>query len=88
MSTSLLAYLVDANLGRSCTAVATNGSFQGSLAFVSVITPIPLQNTLGNGGLYTVRSGILIVMEYIGYIGTARKGESWHKEGEERELKC
>lgn len=87
MSTSLLAYLVDANPGRSCTAVATNSSFRGSLAFVSVITAVPLQNTLGDGGLYTVWAGILIVTELL-VILVLRKGESWRKEGEEHELKC
>ncbi|KAG2049045.1 vacuolar DHA amino acid exporter [Suillus hirtellus] len=87
MSTSLLAYLVDANPGRSCTAVATNSSFRGSLAFVSVITAVPLQNILGDGGLYTVWAGILIVTELL-VILVLRKGESWRKEGEEHELKC
>lgn len=43
MYSSTLAYLVDANPGRSCTAVATNSSFRGSLAFVSVMTAVPLQ---------------------------------------------
>jgi hypothetical protein len=43
MYSSTLAYLVDANPGRSCTAVATNSSFRGTLAFVSVMTAVPLQ---------------------------------------------
>lgn len=43
MYASTLAYLVDANPGRSCTAVATNSSFRGSLAFISVMTAVPLQ---------------------------------------------
>lgn len=43
MYSSTLAYLVDANPGRSSTAVATNSSFRGSLAFLSVMTAVPLQ---------------------------------------------
>lgn len=43
MYTSTLAYLVDANPGRSCPAVATNSSFRGSIAFVSVLVAVPLQ---------------------------------------------
>ncbi|KAG1763587.1 MFS general substrate transporter [Suillus occidentalis] len=86
MYASTLAYLVDANPGRSCTAVATNSSFRGSLAFVSVMTAVPLQNALGDGGLYTVWAGVLVVTELL-VILVLRKGESWRREGEERELK-
>ncbi|KAG2146237.1 vacuolar DHA amino acid exporter [Suillus clintonianus] len=85
MYTGTLAYLVDANPGRSCTAVATNSSFRGSLAFASVMIAIPLQNALGDGGLYTVWAGILVVTELL-VILVLRKGESWRRESEEREL--
>lgn len=86
MYTCTLAYLIDANPGRSCTAVATDSSFRGSLAFISVVIAVPLQNTLGDGGLYTVWAGILIVTELL-VILVLRKGESWRREGEEREQK-
>ncbi|KAG2344357.1 MFS general substrate transporter [Suillus weaverae] len=86
MYTSTLAYLVDANPGRSCTAVATNSSFRGSLAFISVMIAVPLQNALGDGGLYTVWACVLVVTELL-VILVLRKGESWRREGEERELK-
>lgn len=43
MYSSTLAYLVDANPGRSAAAVATNSSFRGSLAFVSAMIAVPLQ---------------------------------------------
>ncbi|KIK39657.1 hypothetical protein CY34DRAFT_323593 [Suillus luteus UH-Slu-Lm8-n1] len=84
MYSSTLAYLVDANPGRSCTAVATNSSFRGSLAFVSVMTAVPLQDALGDGGLYTAWAGVLIVMELLVLL-VLRKGESWRRESEERE---
>ncbi|KAG2128725.1 vacuolar DHA amino acid exporter [Suillus clintonianus] len=86
MYTNTLAYLVDANPGRSCTAVATNSSFRGCLAFVSILVAVPLQNALGDGGLYTAWAGVLIVTELLVLL-VLHKGESWRKESEERELK-
>lgn len=41
--TSTLAYIVDANTGRSSTAVATNSSFRGLSAFVAAEIAVPLQ---------------------------------------------
>ncbi|KAG1745207.1 major facilitator superfamily domain-containing protein [Suillus lakei] len=86
MYTTTLAYLVDANPGRSCTAVATNSSFRGSLAFVSVLIAVPLQDALGDGGLYTAWAGVLVVTELLVLL-VLHKGESWRRESEERELK-
>ncbi|KAG2156818.1 major facilitator superfamily domain-containing protein [Suillus bovinus] len=86
MYTSTLAYLVDANPGRSCPAVATNSSFRGSLAFVSVLVAVPLQDALGDGGLYTAWAVVLVVMELLVLL-VLHKGESWRRESEERELK-
>ncbi|KAG2128737.1 vacuolar DHA amino acid exporter [Suillus clintonianus] len=86
MYTSTLAYLVDANPGRSCTAVATNSSFRGSLAFVSILIAVPLQNALGDGGLYTAWAGVLVVTELLVLL-VLHKGESWRRASEERELK-
>ncbi|KIJ62702.1 hypothetical protein HYDPIDRAFT_41833 [Hydnomerulius pinastri MD-312] len=85
MYTSTLAYLVDANTGRSCSAVATNSSFRGTLAFISTIVAIPLQDALGDGGLYTAFAGVLIVMELL-ILLVLRKGASWREESEKREL--
>ncbi|KAG2050022.1 vacuolar DHA amino acid exporter [Suillus hirtellus] len=87
MYTCTLAYLVDANPGRSCSAVAANSSFRGSMAFVSIMVAVPLQNALGDGGLYSVWAGILIVTELL-VILVLRKGESWRKESEEHEFTC
>ncbi|KAG1834710.1 major facilitator superfamily domain-containing protein [Suillus variegatus] len=86
MYTSTLAYLVDANPGRSCPAVATNSSFRGSIAFVSVLVAVPLQDALGDGGLYTAWAGVLVGMELLVLL-VLHKGESWRRESEERELK-
>ncbi|KAG2156817.1 vacuolar DHA amino acid exporter [Suillus bovinus] len=86
MYSCTLAYLVDANPGRSSTAVATNSSFRGTLAFASVMTAVPLQDALGDGGLYTAWAGMLVVME-LSVLLVIRKGESWRTESEQRELK-
>ena len=40
---STLAYLVDANNGRSSTTVATNSAFRGIYSFIATETVVPLQ---------------------------------------------
>jgi len=40
---STLAYVVDANAGRSSTAVAANSAFRGIFAFASIEAAVPLQ---------------------------------------------
>ena len=41
--TSTLAYIVDANTGRSSTAVAANSAYRGIIAFIAAEIAIPLQ---------------------------------------------
>ncbi|KAG1869014.1 vacuolar DHA amino acid exporter [Suillus subalutaceus] len=86
MYASTLAYLVDANPGRSAVAVATNSSFRGTLAFVSAIIAVPLQNAWGDGILFTAWACILAAAELL-IIIVVYKGESWRKENEENERK-
>ncbi|KAG1876802.1 MFS general substrate transporter [Suillus tomentosus] len=87
MYTCTLTYLVDANPGRSCTAVAVNSSFRGFFSFVSVMIAVPLQDALGDGGLYSAWGGVFVMTELL-VILVLRKGESWRKESEEPESKC
>ncbi|KAG1776354.1 major facilitator superfamily domain-containing protein [Suillus placidus] len=82
MYTGTLAYLVDANPGCSCTAVAANSSFRGSLAFVSIMIAVPLQDALGDGWLYSVWAGVLVATELLVLLVLC-KGESWRRESEE-----
>jgi hypothetical protein len=49
--TSTLAYIVDANVGRSSTAVATNSSFRGLFAFIAAEIAVPLQVSQHRGSL-------------------------------------
>ncbi|KAG2060694.1 MFS general substrate transporter [Suillus hirtellus] len=86
MYASTLAYLVDANPGRSAAAVATNSSFRGSLAFLSVLIAVPLQNAWGDGILFTGWACVLAAAELL-IIIVVHKGESWRKGNEENERK-
>ncbi|EGN98142.1 hypothetical protein SERLA73DRAFT_55283 [Serpula lacrymans var. lacrymans S7.3] len=79
--TSTLAYIVDANKGRSSTAVAANSAFRGGSAFVAAEVAIPLQNAIGDGGLYTLWGGLLIITELL-ILVVIYKGEKWREEGE------
>lgn len=46
---STLAYIVDANQGRSSTAAATNSAFRGVFAFIAIEIAVPMQDGLGDG---------------------------------------
>ncbi|THH05496.1 hypothetical protein EW145_g4755 [Phellinidium pouzarii] len=56
---STLAYIVDANTGLSATAVACNSCFRGVLGFAAAELAVPLQTSIGDGGLYTIWAGLL-----------------------------
>ncbi|EJT99833.1 MFS general substrate transporter [Dacryopinax primogenitus] len=81
---STLAYVVDANVGRSSTAVAVNSSFRGAAGFVAAEVAIPLQNAIGDGGLYSLWAG-LTVLSLVLILVTERWGGSWRERGVERE---
>jgi hypothetical protein len=57
--TSILAYLVDANTGRSSMAVATNSSVRGLFAFVAAGIAVPLQVSQGYNNSLKARSEVL-----------------------------
>ncbi|KAG1898226.1 major facilitator superfamily domain-containing protein [Suillus fuscotomentosus] len=82
--TSTLAYIVDANTGRSSTAVATNSSFRGLSAFVAAEIAIPLQDSIGDGGLYTLWAGLLVIANCI-ILLVLYKGRKWREASVERE---
>ncbi|OWZ64161.1 hypothetical protein AYX15_03986 [Cryptococcus neoformans] len=56
---STLAYVVDANPGASSSAVSCNSMFRGICACVMSQVASPIQNGIGDGGLYTLFAGIL-----------------------------
>ncbi|KAG1763051.1 MFS general substrate transporter [Suillus occidentalis] len=82
--TSTLAYIVDANTGRSSTAVASNSSFRGLSAFVAAEIAVPLQDSIGDGGLYTLWAGLVIITECI-ILLVLYKGRKWREASDERE---
>ncbi len=81
---STLAYIVDANAGRSTAAVASNSSFRGISGLVASEIAAPLQDTIGDGGLYSLWAGLLVVMELM-ILLVIRRGQRWREEAEKRE---
>jgi len=81
---STLAYIVDANVGRSSSAVATNSSFRGVFAFVAAEIAIPLQDAVGDGGLYTLWGGLMLLAELM-ILLVLYKGRQWREANIEAE---
>jgi hypothetical protein len=71
-------------VGRSSTAVATNSSFRGISAFVAIEIAVPLQDALGDGFMYTMWSGIIIIAELL-LLLVIWKGGEWRKNAERME---
>ncbi|KAG1748955.1 vacuolar DHA amino acid exporter [Suillus paluster] len=81
---STLAYIVDANPGCSSTVVATNSAFRCVFAFVATEVAIPIQVAIGDGGLYTLWGGIMIIMEVL-TLTVLYKGKKWREACEEKD---
>ena len=79
MYTSTLAYVVDANTGRSGSAVAANSWARGTLAFACTMLAVPLQDAVGDGWLYTGFAGLVVVMELLITL-VLYKGQSWREQ--------
>ncbi|KAH0832264.1 vacuolar DHA amino acid exporter [Lanmaoa asiatica] len=75
---STLAYIVDANVGRSSSAVAANSSFRGISAFVAAEIAVPLQDAIGDGGLYTLWAGLMLLAELM-ILVVLYKGKQWRE---------
>ncbi|KAF7968295.1 hypothetical protein HWV62_31041 [Athelia sp. TMB] len=81
---STLAYIVDANVGRSSTAVAANSAFRGLTAFVAAEVAVPLQNSIGDGGMYTLWAGLLVLAELL-IVLVLLRGVQWREEAVAKE---
>ncbi|KAI0629848.1 vacuolar DHA amino acid exporter [Trametes polyzona] len=81
---STLAYIVDANTGRSSSAVATNSAFRGFSAFVASEIAVPLQDAIGDGGLYSLWTGLMILSELL-ILLVWWKGGAWRQKWELKE---
>jgi MFS family permease len=73
---STLSYLIDSNVGRSSGAVACNSAIRGLFAFVASEVAGPLQDSVGDGPLYTGWA-ILLGLGQIGLLSIAYKGKQW-----------
>ncbi|KAJ7938304.1 vacuolar DHA amino acid exporter [Mycena leptocephala] len=85
--TSTLAYIVDANNGRSSTVVATNSAFRGISACIFIELAVPLQDSLGDGWHYTMWAGLLIFTGGLVWL-VVRKGGAWREAAEAREQRA
>ncbi|EIM87023.1 vacuolar DHA amino acid exporter [Stereum hirsutum FP-91666 SS1] len=83
---STVAYIVDSNVGRSSTAVATNSLARSLVAFLFAEVAVPLQDSIGDGGLYSLWTGILIICELL-LLLVLYKGGKWREKAEEREVR-
>ncbi|KAL4256351.1 MFS transporter superfamily protein [Pleurotus pulmonarius] len=82
---STLTYIVDANNGRSSTAMAANSAFRGISAFLATEIAVPLQNSLGDGPMYTIWGAIVLISELL-ILLVYLKGRKWRQAAEEREI--
>ncbi|KAF9015851.1 MFS general substrate transporter [Hymenopellis radicata] len=83
---STLAYIVDANVGRSSTAVALNSFFRGVAAFLGTEIAVPIQDGLGDGWMYTIFA-IALLFGSAAILLTMKKGEEWRTKAEASEKK-
>lgn len=83
---STLAYIVDANNGRSSTAVACNSAFRGVSAFIAIEIAVPMQDKLGDGWMYTIWAGIMALNGVFIFLASWKGGE-WRERSEAHESK-
>ncbi|KIM29950.1 hypothetical protein M408DRAFT_67165 [Serendipita vermifera MAFF 305830] len=81
---STLAYIVDANAGRSTAAVASNSCFRGVAGMVASEIAAPLQDAIGDGGLYSMWAGLLLGVICMIWV-VILKGKAWREEAEKEE---
>ncbi|KAI0919022.1 hypothetical protein AcV5_002046 [Taiwanofungus camphoratus] len=81
---SAFAYIVDANTGRSSSAAASNSFFRGVFAFVALEAAVSLQGAIGDGGMYSVWGGLMVVSELV--ILVWWEGRKWQEEGVAMEI--
>lgn len=84
MYSSTLAYVVDSNAGNSSSAVAANSSIRGASAFVAAEVAVPLQDAIGDGGLYTIWAGLMLFAELV-ILLVLYRGKQWREASIEKE---
>ncbi|GAA5899676.1 uncharacterized protein JCM6883_005950 [Sporobolomyces salmoneus] len=81
---STLAYVVDANPGRSTSAVAVNSMFRGVLACISSQVSEDIMNSVGNGAFYT-GIAIILALGQLALLVVVGKGRAWREKSQRRE---
>ncbi|PPR07470.1 hypothetical protein CVT26_013440 [Gymnopilus dilepis] len=77
----MMAYIIDANPGRSSSAAVLASVFRGLLAFTAAETAVPIQDHLKNGWLFTIWSGMLSLAAVCTLI-VMLKGRKWRDQAE------
>ncbi|KAM0786891.1 hypothetical protein ACM66B_002315 [Microbotryomycetes sp. NB124-2] len=80
---SLLAYVVDANPGKSSSAVACNSLFRGVLACIASQVAEPIIDRVTHGWFYTGFAVILLIGE-AGLLLVGAKGKKWRAQSQAR----
>ncbi|GAA5955281.1 hypothetical protein JCM21900_003032 [Sporobolomyces salmonicolor] len=81
---STLAYVVDANPGRSTSAVAVNSLFRGVLACVASQVAEPILDKVHSGAFYTGWAVILAFGE-LALVLVSIKGKPWRERARDKE---
>ncbi|EPT00293.1 hypothetical protein FOMPIDRAFT_55404 [Fomitopsis schrenkii] len=76
--TITLSYIIDANSGRSSSALSANSCVLGLFGFIASEIALPLENSLGNGGLYSIWSGLIVIAELL-VVLVLWKGRVWRE---------
>jgi hypothetical protein len=98
---STLAYVVDSNIGRASSAIAVNSTFRGvlGLVFAEISGPLQVcfpnillsrrliffQNSIGDGGLYSIWAGLMFLTGACIYI-LIYKGPQWRLQEETKKV--
>ncbi|KAF9265332.1 MFS general substrate transporter [Marasmius fiardii PR-910] len=86
--TSTLAYLVDANVGQSSTAIALNSAFRGIGAFTITEIAVPMQAIIlyliFPGWMYTILAGLMAICGLL-ILTVSYKGRDWRSAADEQE---
>jgi hypothetical protein len=81
---STLTYMVDANAGRSSAAYACNTCFRGFAGIIASEIAAPLQDSIGDGGLYSIWVGLLVFMD-LTILLVLWKGKAWREQAEKKD---
>ncbi|EJD50729.1 MFS general substrate transporter [Auricularia subglabra TFB-10046 SS5] len=81
---TLLAYLVDANVGRVSAASAANSCFRGVAGFISAEVALSLQAAIGDAPLYMIWAGVMVAMGAM-ILLAAKRGTLWRENMDAKE---